>query len=92
MPAGLRAADAPRIQELCQGDKRLLLRVGALLQSQLSVSEAVLEEITHSPEIRKMLMDRACKDVHSEILAALAEQHGCQDIGLMLSDESTHDQ
>ena len=86
MPIGLRAAHAPRIQELCKGDKRLLMRVGALLQQRLSLTEAVLEEIEYSPELRKLLMDRKLGTVTSEEFAPLSEHHECQDVGLLLSD------
>ena len=85
MPQGLRAADAPRIQELCKGDKRLLMRIGALLEKRLSVSEAVLEEIEYSTEIRKLLMDRQLAEANDEQLADLLSKHQCEDIGLLIS-------
>lgn len=88
MPAGLRAADAPQIQQLCQGDKGLLMRVGALLQSQLCVTEAVLEEISYSPQIRKLLMDRSLKDCDSDSFASIVDRHACQDSGLQMSAET----
>ena len=85
MPQGLRAADAPQIQELCKGDKRLLMRIGALLEKRLSVTQAVLEEIEYSSELRKLLMDRGLADANDEQFSELCSKHQCEDIGLIIS-------
>ncbi|NRA37950.1 MAG: hypothetical protein HRU15_07410, partial [Planctomycetes bacterium] len=92
MILGLRASEANRIQELCLGDKRLLMRIGALLQQQVSFSEAVLEEIKHSPEIRKFIMDREINEkIDEKILTEILEKHACNDIGIMLSEDQELD-
>lgn len=88
MPAGLRAADAPKIQGLCQGDKRLLMRVGALLESQVSISEAILEEIKFTDSIRSLLMDRSLNKIDAGAFTELLEKHELGDVGIMLSQEA----
>jgi hypothetical protein len=86
MLRGLRATDAIILQRLCAGDTRLYLRLGALLQGQLSVSEAALEAAIASPAGRLLLGDRRLKDVAAQGFAALVAEHGAQELGLVLAD------
>jgi hypothetical protein len=58
MIRGLRAADAAILQRLCGGDTRLFLRLGALLQHHLSITEAALEAALSRPGARALLSDR----------------------------------
>ncbi|MHC5068688.1 MAG: hypothetical protein ACYTF0_08870, partial [Planctomycetota bacterium] len=88
MPSGLRASDAPLIHDILGRDQRLLLRIGALLQDQLAVTRAVLEEVARSGALRDLLMDRRLKDCADEgSLATLSEERGCADLELYLADD-----
>lgn len=83
MPDGLRAADAPTINDLIGGDQRLLLRVGALLQAQIACTPLLLEEAASSQGLRALLLDRALADVaDAEALLALTNQHGADELAL----------
>jgi hypothetical protein len=76
MPNGLRAADAPQIQRLVGDDRRLLLRIGALLQERIAFSEPVLAEIPQMDGLRALIMDRGlAKVTEASDFTTLAEGH-----------------
>ena len=88
MPIGLRAADAPLIQRLVNGDMKLLMRLGALLQEGLTVSEPALQALVAGGHTA-LLTDRRLKGfTHGSTatvdFAALAAEHGAED--LLLAD------
>ncbi len=86
MLKGLRTADAPILQRLCAGDTRLYLRLGALLQAQVSITEAALEAAVATSTGKQLLNDRRLKDIPPHGFAALVEEHGSADLGLVLAD------
>lgn len=63
MPRPLTAADGVKIHSLTGGDQRLFLRIGALLEHRLGVTEAVLSEALRSEGLRKLLLDRGLSAV-----------------------------
>ncbi len=84
MPIGLRAADAPLIQRLVNGDMKLLMRLGALLQEGLTVSEPALQALVAGGHTA-LLTDRRLKGfTHGATaavdFAALASEHGADDL------------
>ena len=85
MLRGLRASDAPTIQQLVGNDQRLLLRIGALLQAKLALSQAVLEELARADELRALLMDRRLTDISNESFAAVASERNCADLDLVVA-------
>jgi hypothetical protein len=83
MITGLRAADAPLIQRLVQGDMKLLLRLGALLQDGLAVSEAALQSLVASGvagDKGGLLLDRRLKTITAEGFPALAKEFDQEDL------------
>ena len=86
MLTGLRAADAPIIQRLVQGDMKLLLRLGALLQDGLAVTEAALQALVASKTTEdgkgSLLLDRRLKTIDAAGFTALANEHGIDDLTL----------
>ncbi len=54
----MRAADAAEIRRRTGGDMRLLLRIGALLELKLSITELALERLLENDAGRKLLADR----------------------------------
>ncbi len=87
MITGLRAADAAVLQRLAGGDQRLFLRLGALLQARLAISESALAEAAGNPGLKKLLLDRRLKDATPEAFAALASDCGAADCGVVLVDD-----
>ena len=89
MVLGLRASDAPTINECCGGDRRLLLRLGNLLQQDLAITEMVLRELPHQNGLRDLLLDKQLGTlVSDEDLERLAGQHGLSDFELILTSDS----
>ncbi len=84
MLRGLRTAEATILQRLCAGDTRLYLRLGALLQANIAITEAALEALVSSATGKLLLNDRRLKDVLPEGFAALVAEHGCNDQGFVL--------
>ncbi len=89
MLTGLRAADAPLIQRLVQGDMKLLLRLGALLQDGLAVSEAALQSLVASGAAGDqaiaghkggLLLDRRLKTITIADFADLAKDYAQDDL------------
>ncbi len=66
---------------------RLFLRLGTLLQGQLAVTEAALGAVLGQDTGKTLLLDRALKDVDVTGFAALAGQHGCGNLDLVLVTE-----
>ena len=91
MLTGLRAQDATTIQRLIGADQRLLLRIGALLQARLAVTESALGEVASTPALRDLLMDRGLKDADVDSFDALLEARGCADLGLVLTEGAVGD-
>lgn len=87
MLTGLRAADAPVIQRLVQGDLKLLLRLGALLQDGIAVSEAALQAIV-AGATTALLLDRRLKTADATVFAALVAEHGGDDLILTTAPDS----
>ena len=84
MLIGLRAADAPLIQRLVNGDMKLLMRIGALLQEGLTVSEPALQALVAGGKTA-LLTDRRLKGFTKSAtadgdFAALAAEHGAEDL------------
>jgi hypothetical protein len=71
MIRGLRASDAPTLQRLCGADMKLFLRLGALLQARLAITEVALEAAVALPAGHALLMDRRLKDTAPADFAAL---------------------
>jgi hypothetical protein len=88
MLRGLRTEDATILQRLCAGDTRLYLRLGALLQAQVAITETALETALSSPQGKLLLNDRRLKDVPPAGFAALVDEHGCGQFGLILADHT----
>lgn len=86
MLRGLRTNDAPILQRLCAGDTRLYLRLGALLQAHLAITEAALQAAVESPVGKHLLGDRRLKDVAAQGFDALVAEHGCTALGLILTE------
>jgi hypothetical protein len=86
MLRGLRTIDAPILQRLCAGDTRLYLRLGALLQANVAITAAALEAAVTSPQGKQLLNDRRLKEVPPPGFAALVAEHGCAELGLLLTD------
>ncbi len=86
MLRGLRTTDAPTLQRLCGGDTRLYLRLGALLQAKVAITEAALQAAVESPAGKLLLNDRRLKDVAAQGFDALMAEHGCSALGLILGD------
>ena len=90
MLTGLRAADAPLIQRLVQGDMKLLLRLGALLQDGLAVSEAALQSLVAggvAGDKGGLLLDRRLKTVTAADFAALAKEYAQDDLILATASD-----
>jgi hypothetical protein len=85
MLRGLRTVDAPLIQRLCAGDTRLYLRLGALLQAKLAITQSALESALESTGGKHLLSDRRLSDVASQGFTALVAEHGCAGVGLVLT-------
>lgn len=81
MPQGLRAADAPIFQRHCDGDMTLLLRLGNLLQAQLTFTEPALAAVVGC---KALVMDRRLRTADPAGFPALAQEHGAGDLGLVL--------
>ena len=86
MPIGLRAADAPLIQRLVNGDMKLLMRLGALLQEGLTVSEPALQALVAGGNT-SLLTDRRLKGFTKGATAdadftALIAEHKAEDLVL----------
>lgn len=79
MLTGLRAADAPLIQRLVQGDMKLLLRLGALLQDGIAISEPALQSIISGGQTA-LLLDRRLKGSDQAGFATLATEHKTDDL------------
>jgi len=87
MPKGLRAADAPTILRLCGEDRRLFMRVGALLEHRLALTEAVLGEVRSSDWLRDLIMDRRLRDLEPAASPEfLAERGESEDLRLVEDD------
>lgn len=86
MLRGLRTNDAPILQRLCAGDTRLYLRLGALLQAKLAITETALQASVEAPVGKQFLNDRRLKDVATQGFEALVAEHGCTGLGLVLTD------
>ncbi len=86
MPTGLRAADAPLIQRLTGGDLKLLLRLGALLQERLAVTEAALQAIV-SEDRTGLLTDRGLMTVDASGFASLCAAHSAEDLVLTFAPD-----
>ncbi len=87
MIQGLRAGDAQELMQLAGADRRLFMRIGALLQERVSISRAVLEELASEEGLHALLMDRRLKHVKEDTFEALVEKHNCTDLGLCLYSE-----
>jgi len=86
MLRGLRTHDALILQRLCAGDSRLYLRLGALLQARIAITEAALQSAIESPAGKQLLNDRRLKDVAAQGFEALVAEHGAAGLGLILTD------
>jgi hypothetical protein len=87
MIRGLRAGDAGTFKELCGGDMKLLLRLGALLDARLSITALALESAAADPAGKRLLMDRRLKDADETAFCALMVEHGAASLGLALVGE-----
>jgi hypothetical protein len=87
MIRGLRAADAAILQRLCGGDTRLFLRLGALLQHHVSITEAALEAALAHPGARALLSDRRLQAIDAAGFNALLAEGGAAGLGLILAGE-----
>jgi hypothetical protein len=85
MIRGLRAADAAILQRLCGGDTRLFLRLGALLQHHLSITEAALEAALTRPGARALLSDRRLQTIDLAGFNALLSEGDGAGLGLILA-------
>lgn len=83
---GLRAADAPIIQRLVGGDLKLLLRLGALLQDRLAVSEAALQTLVAEGKTG-LLTDKRLKTADDTLFASLCAEHAADDLTLATADD-----
>ena len=88
MPKGLRAGDAQILQRLCGTDTRLFLRLGALMQARLAVTQAALETLLGETSGRTLLNDRRLKDTDPAGFTALASEAGVSGLDLILIDET----
>ncbi len=87
MLTGLRASDAPILQRLCGADMRLFLRLGALLQAHLAVTEPALAALQATPGGKALIADRRLQDATAASFPALLAEHA-GDSGLALLDEA----
>jgi len=85
MLTGLRASDASTLQRLCGTDQRLFLRLGALLQANVAITEAALTEMAAVPALRALVMDARLKSATPAEFAALLAAAGGS--GLVLCDD-----
>lgn len=86
MLRGLRASDASLIRQRTGGDMRLLLRIGALLESRLAFTELALERLAGDEPGRRLLADRRLGAADAEAFAALAAEAGVDDLRLLLDE------
>ncbi|MFW5858781.1 MAG: hypothetical protein ACOCYP_02050 [Planctomycetota bacterium] len=93
MLTGLRASDGPLLQQLCSGDRRLLMRLGALLQERFALTELVLQEAGSDSDLRALVMDRGLSATAEDEPAfhALCERHHCGELGLSVTRGETAD-
>jgi hypothetical protein len=89
VPQGLRASDAPRINQLCQGDVKRLARLGTLLTARLAFTELALGAALLpragsgvGAGSEGFLMDARLKTVDAAGFSALAAAHGCGELCL----------
>ncbi len=75
MLTGLRASDAPTLTRLCGADQKVFLRIGALLQAQLALTEAALSELLGQERGKILLLDRRLKDADPARFTALLDEH-----------------
>ncbi|MBA2481533.1 MAG: hypothetical protein H0V44_12785 [Planctomycetes bacterium] len=87
MLRGLRVSDSAILQRICGADAKLFLRVGTLLQAKLAFTELALEGAAATEAGRKMLADRRLRDLVPDQFEALASEHGCADLDLVMVDE-----
>ena len=88
MPLGLRPSDAPLFQRLCQGDMKLLLRLGALLKVKLSWTEAALESVIRDGRTA-LVLDKALALSAADPgqFAILAATHQAEGLSLEHDDD-----
>ena len=86
MITGLRAADAPVFQRHCAGDLKVLLRLGSLLQQQLTFTEAALQTLAEAGTLAKV-MDPRVRAVQVAGFAVLAAELGWDAAGLLLVEQ-----
>ncbi len=79
MPRGLRPADAPVFQRHCGQEVRLLMRLGQLLQGQVTLTEAALQVIIGDGH-QALLLDRRLAKATPDDFLALATEHGATDL------------
>ena len=84
---GLRAADAPIFQRHTGGDLKILLRLGNLLQSSFTFTEAALQGLAGSAVLDKVL-DRRLRTIDVEGFPALATELGWDGCDVVLLDDS----
>lgn len=88
MPLGLRPADAPLFQRLCQGDMKLLLRLGALLKVKLTWTEAALDNVIRDGRTA-LILDKALalSAADPSQFATLAATHQADGLTLEQDDD-----
>jgi hypothetical protein len=70
MIRGLRASDASDLRQRTNGDMRLLLRIGALLEQRVSFTALALDRLLADEAGRKLLIDRNLATAFAEAAAA----------------------
>lgn len=86
MIRGLRASDAAEIRRRTGGDMRLLLRIGALLEARLALTELALDRLCADEAGRRLLADRRVTTADAAGFATAAAAAGIDDCTLL--DES----
>jgi hypothetical protein len=69
MIRGMRASDAAELRQRTNGDMRLLLRIGALLEQHVSFTTLALDRLLADEPGRKLLADRRLADSFAEAAA-----------------------
>lgn len=75
MLTGLRASDAAILMRLCGADQKAFLRVGALLQAKVSLTEAALAELMGTERGKAILLDRRLKTATPATFGDLLDEH-----------------
>lgn len=87
MPRGLRASDAAEIRRRTGDDMRLLLRIGALLEAKLALTEAALDRLLGDATGHTLLSDRSLGNADADAFVTAARAAGIDDCIMLAADD-----